>query len=279
VIPIASVVIPAHDEAAVLARGLDALFEGFASGELDVVVVCNGCHDDTAGVARRSGHGVRVLELAEASKPAALRAGDRAASSFPRIYLDADVVAPGAAVRNVIDALVEGPALAARPPIRYDTSHSSAVVARYYAARVRVPSVMSSLWGAGVYGLSEAGRARFVDFPDVVAEDLFVSEQFAASEIEIVGGPPAVVIAPRTARDLVRVLCRGARGASDARVSTHSDGSTAAATLRDLGRLARSGPAPALDVAVYGSLAVAARVQWHVRPPARWERDESSRVP
>ncbi len=61
--PLGSVVIPAHDEAAVIGRCLDALFTGFEPGELDVVVVCNGCTDDTASAARASGHPVRVVEL------------------------------------------------------------------------------------------------------------------------------------------------------------------------------------------------------------------------
>ncbi|HEY1238407.1 MAG TPA: glycosyltransferase family 2 protein, partial [Solirubrobacterales bacterium] len=122
-----SVVIPAHDEAAVIGRCLDALFSGFERGELDVVVVCNGCTDRTADVARSSDHRVRVVELAEAAKPAALRAGDAAASTFPRLYLDADVVLPGSAARRVLERLKDG-AIAARPPIRYDAEASSAPV-------------------------------------------------------------------------------------------------------------------------------------------------------
>ena len=68
---------------------------GFAPGELDVVVVCNGCTDQTAELARSCGYQVRVVELASASKPAALRIGDAAALAFPRLYLDADVILPG----------------------------------------------------------------------------------------------------------------------------------------------------------------------------------------
>ena len=119
-----------------------------------MIVVCNGCADDTAELARSSGHPVRVIELEAASKPAALRAGDEAALALPRIYLDADVVLPGASARAVLERLRAG-AIAARPPIRYDSSGSSAPVRSYYRARSRVPALLESLWGAGVYGLSE----------------------------------------------------------------------------------------------------------------------------
>ena len=86
--PIASVVIPAHNEGAVLARSLQRLLSGSAPGELDVVVVPNGCSDQTAEVARRAG--VRVLETPVAGKVNALRLGEAACRTFPRVYLDAD---------------------------------------------------------------------------------------------------------------------------------------------------------------------------------------------
>ena len=57
-----SVVIPAHDEEAVIGRCLDALFEGALPGELDVVVACNGCTERTAEIAGGYGPAVRVLE-------------------------------------------------------------------------------------------------------------------------------------------------------------------------------------------------------------------------
>jgi glycosyltransferase involved in cell wall biosynthesis len=284
--PIGSVLIPAHNEAAVIRRCLDHLFEGIDVGELEVAVVCNGCHDDTAAVARASGHPVEVIELDEAAKPAALRAGDRLLRTFPRLYLDADVVLRGPVARQVLEHLARDGAVAARPPFRYDTAHSSAIVRRYYRARSRVPAVMGSIWGAGVYGLSAAGRARFGDHPDVVAEDLFVHERFDADEIDIVGDEPVVVVAPGCYRDLMNVMRRAYRGATENRVATERpDGhdqrvirstSTTPSTVRDVLRLCRSLPG-GLDAATYAFVAVSARVYIALGRSARWERDESSR--
>jgi hypothetical protein len=89
---VGSVVIPAHNEAAVIRRCLDALLDGFRPGELEVVVACNGCTDGTADIVRSSGHAVRIIEIQVASKPAALRAAEELVTIFPRLYLDADVV-------------------------------------------------------------------------------------------------------------------------------------------------------------------------------------------
>jgi glycosyltransferase involved in cell wall biosynthesis len=277
-----SVVIPAHDEAAVIGRCLDALFGGFERGELDVVVVCNGCTDRTADVVRSSGHRVRVVELAEAAKPAALRAGDAAASTFPRLYLDADVVLPGSAARRVLERLKDG-AIAARPPIRYDAEASSAPVQSYYRARSRLPAVLGSLWGAGVYGLSAAGRRRFGAFPDVIADDFFVDGLFEADEVEIVDCPPVLVRAPRSSRDLVRVLRRVYLGKGERASAPDRDGrapETIGFTLRDLGRLAGRSPVAALDAATYAAFATGGRLAVALGGPAAdgWGRDHASRA-
>jgi glycosyltransferase involved in cell wall biosynthesis len=277
--PPGSVVIPAHNEAAGIRRCLDALFDGAAPGELEVVVVCNGCSDHTAALARSSGHPVRVIELRAASKPAALRAGDEAARALPRIYLDADVVLHGSAARVLLERLRAG-AVAARPPIRYASSASSAPVRSYYRARSQVPALLGSLWGAGVYGLSEAGRSRFDAFPDIVADDLWVDRQFAPGEIEIVDCEPVLVAVPRRARDLIRVLRRTYRGkAETAGVDPHDRArTTTLSTLRQLRRLAEGGPYSALDAATYAAFAVSARLA--LAAPltgAGWERDDSSR--
>jgi glycosyltransferase involved in cell wall biosynthesis len=283
---IGSVLIPAHNESAVIHRCLDRLFEGTHVGELEVAVVCNGCDDDTAAVARATGHPVEVMELDEASKPAALRAGERLLRTFPRLYLDADVVLRGSVARQVLQHLGQDGAVAARPPFRYDTTHSTAIVQRYFRARSRMPTVMGSIWGAGVYGLSAAGRARFEDHPDVVAEDLFVHQQFDADEIEIVGDEPVVVIAPARFRDLLKVRRRAYRGVVENRAAANGPErrdqpavrppATTRSTLRDMLRLCDSPPG-ALDAATYAFVAVSARLYNAVGATARWERDESSR--
>jgi glycosyltransferase involved in cell wall biosynthesis len=284
-----SVVIPAHNEANVIGRCLDALLRGFAPGELHVVVVCNGCSDGTATVVRTGPHSVHVLELESASKPAALRAGDEAANAvLPRLYVDADVVLSSGAARRVLDRLATG-AMAARPPIQYDTSRSSGPVRRFYRARTRIPAVMGSLWGAGVCGLSARGRARFGAFPDILGDDLWLDRQFEPTEIEIVDCEPVLVAAPRRTRDLVRVLQRIYGGNNQIRNagSGHDDRGQriTRSALRDLLRLARSGPAEALDAATYSALAVIARLALARTTAAgdsseasRWQRDESSRI-
>jgi hypothetical protein len=273
-------VIPAHNEAAVISRCLDGLLSGLGSDELEVVVACNGCTDDTAAIVRSSAWPVRVLELEQASKPAALRAAEEVVGAFPRLYLDADVFVTGASVRMVLERLRVGPALAARPPIKYDVSDSPQLVRSYYRARSGVPAVMGSLWGAGAYALSEAGRARFGPYPDVIADDLYVDQHFLRSEIEIVGCEPVIVRAPRKTADLLRILRRTYQGNTENEVLQHRSSSlpnTGPSTLRDLAKHASAGPLKAADATTYAGLAALARITLTVVAPARWERDNGSR--
>jgi glycosyltransferase involved in cell wall biosynthesis len=276
-----SVVIPAHNEATVISRCLDALLSGFLPGELDVVVACNGCTDGTADIVRSSKHLVRVVEMETASKPTALRAAEEMVTAFPRLYLDADVVLSATSARRVLECLAAGPALAARPPMKYDAEHSTLLVRSYYRARSKVPAVMNSLWGAGVYGLSKTGRARFEDYPDIVADDLFVDQHFHRAEIEIVNAPPVVVFAPRQTADLLRILRRTKQGTSENQALQNPpamQSATTSSTVHDLARLAFAGPFNAIDVATYASFAVLARLTLAVSAPSQWERDNSSRL-
>ena len=278
--PLGSVIIPAHDESAGIRRCLDALFTGIRPDALDVIVVCNGCRDDTAAIARSSGHPVRVIELPIASKAAALRAGDDAALALPRLYLDADVVLEGRAACAVLRRLRTG-VVAARPAVRFDASRSTWPVRSYYRARARTPALQRSLWGAGVYGLSATGRGRFTSFPDVMADDLWVDGLFAPGEVEIVDGSRVVVRVPRRSRDLVRVLRRTYRGkAENAPLDGHDRGrATTRAVVRQLRQQSAAGPAATLDAATYAAFAAGARLLRALSAaPAGWERDESSRV-
>lgn len=262
-----SIIIPAHNEEAVIRRTLRALAPAIESGSLEVIVACNGCTDGTAHAA--GGHpNVRVLDLAEPSKPAALNAGDRAATRWPRMYLDADIeISPGA-VAAVFGALQNGGALAARPGLRYDTAGADPLVRAYYRARVRAASPEAALWGAGAYAVSEDGHRRFTEFPALIADDLWIDGQFADGEKLILPTTPAIVRTPRTSRDLAATLRRVQRGNAEV------GGTTPGRTLRRVMGSVR-GPLSAADALVYIVFALVAR------RPARvaqgWERDASSR--
>lgn len=275
--PLGSIVIAAHDEEAVIARGLQHLAAVAEQGIVDVIVVCNGCQDGTAERARGFA-GVQVRELPVASKTAALREGDRIAGPGPRIYLDADVELTGRAAVATLEALAGG-VVAGRPPARFESAKAGQVVRRWYAVRARLPSISTALWGAGCYGLSEEGRARFGEFPEVVADDLFIDSLFTDDEVGIVATDPVVVHTPRKVADLVRILRRSYRTQPPGRMATGRAVLSAGqrGQVKDLRALLRREPGRVLDVAVYVAVIALSRVRARLGPAPSWERDVSSR--
>jgi glycosyltransferase involved in cell wall biosynthesis len=205
-----SVVVPAHDEELVMGRFLTSLLADARPGELDVVVVCNGCQDRTAAVARE--FPVRVVETSTASKHVALNWGDRLAQSFPRFYVDADVQVSARALRATAQMLTSGGALAAAPRLRLDLSGCSAPVRAYYRVWHRLPYCSTDMVGSGVYGVSEAGRRRIGPFPEIIADDLWFRNQFRPGERRSVREVAFVQHPPRDMRSLVRVRTRQCLG-------------------------------------------------------------------
>lgn len=270
------IVIPACNEEKVIGRCLTALLTGLDGDEVHIIVACNGCTDGTADVARGFSPPVEVLDLTQPSKTGAIRAAEGLCGSGPRLYLDADVELPGSSARAVLERLGAG-AEAARPPIRYNSERAAWPVKRYFRARSATASVMGSLWGAGVYGLSAQGRSRYTELPDVVAEDLWVDQHFDPREIEIVDCEPVVVHTPTTVAGLRRILRRAHRGALEFSKDDNVGGSTAQ-TLKDLVHVARGGVSETIDVATYIAFASLARLDLRLGPSSGWERDETSRV-
>lgn len=207
-----SIIIPAHNESAVIARTLKAITDGAQPRELEVIVVCNGCSDDTAEIARRFRPRVRVIETSIARKTHALNLGDDAAQGFPRIYADADVILPIETIRGLAAVLQEGKTLGVAPTPNFELADCSWAVRACYQIRSLLPSAREGIGGSGVYALSEAGRARFAEFPNVTADDGFVRTQFRGQERQTIPSLHSTVFPPRTMRDLIATKTRAHYG-------------------------------------------------------------------
>lgn len=193
-----SVLIPAHNEADWLPACLDALCAADpVAGPVEVIVVANGCTDETAELARRKapafearGWALRVLELAQGSKLGALNAGEAAARGAVLVYLDADVLVSPPLLAQLAGALAEdAPRYASGMP---QVTTSGDWVTRHYTRFWQTTGFMThGVPGFGVFAMNRTGRARWGDWPDIISDDTFARLNFRPEERIAVPAPYA----------------------------------------------------------------------------------------
>ncbi|MEV8513117.1 glycosyltransferase [Dactylosporangium sp. NPDC051484] len=281
--PLVSIVIPAHNEASVIGRNLARLLEGTAPGEFDVIVVPNACTDRTAEVAAAV-TGVRVIESPIPGKVPALRLGDEACLTFPRVYLDADVELTAASVRALVAACARPGVLACSPVPELDLARVGRLIGRVHRVHDRMMAPLRALAGAGVYVLTEAGHARVFPMPDVISDDGWVHASFAPHERAVVAEARSVVRPARTVGAhldrRVRVR-RGNRQLAALRVGPDgSGGSSASPSLGSLVRLVRRRTVSPVDATAYLSVLFLDRAVSRLRrDDSAWGSDASTRTP
>ncbi len=275
---LATLLIPAWNEAAVIGRTLTCLQTGLARGRLKIVVIANACHDQTAAVARRTAPTALVLETAVPGKCHALNLGlAHAVPGRPVICLDADLDVTAAELLALVQPLLDGSALAACGRMEIDASAASAPVRAWMRAWKLNPYFARGKFG-GLFALSWAGVDRVFPLPALTADDEWIRRAFAPEDIAFVPTCAFVARAPRTLGALVQTRRRSLRGAR---------------AVTALGRAAPKGEgarrmlgAALLQPARWGDLAVFLGVMVWVRlllaterTTTRWERDQTSRLP
>lgn len=279
VLPLVSIVVPAHDEQAAIGGNLMSLLAGTEPGEFDVIVVANACSDRTADVARAAG--VRVIETGTPGKANALRLGDAECRTFPRIYLDADVELTSGSVRALVEAARRPGVLACAPVPRLDLDGTGWVARRTHRVHDRLVAPSRGLAGAGAYMLSEQGHARVFPLPDgLLSDDGWVHASFGEGERTAVWAASTVVRPARTVRAhlarRVRVRLGNRQLAELGRPVTVSP-----LRLADLGRLLRGREVGGVDVVCYLAVLVLDRTLTRLRArrpgPVVWGTDSTSR--
>lgn len=262
--PVVSVIIPANNEGRYIGACLKALLSSdpLPGHVMEVLVVANGCSDDTVPVASRfkamaepRGWRLRVLELTQGSKIAALNEGDARALGRIRVYLDADVVVDP----ELLPALTE--VLATRRP-RYATGTAriappQSLVTRLYARFWQsLPYTQINAPGFGLFALNAEARIRWAEWPDLIADDMFARLNFVPEERVQVPQGYQWPMAEGLSR-LIRVRRRQDRGMAQLSKLFPVLMLNEAKPEPDLPTLMRADP---LGFAVYGAVAVAVRL-------------------
>lgn len=282
-----TVIIPAHNEEAVIGRCLTILRKDAPrQGPMQIIIAANGCSDRTVEVAKAAAPDALVLDLPVGSKTIAMNVAGNHALHFPRIYLDADVQCDYASLVALADALRQPGVMAASPALRMDLSKSSNLIRAYYRVWLTQPYVKRAMVGSGCFGLSREAYERIGEFPEIVGDDIWVHSRFAESERRNVrndraGNPVFFLVSPpRRTGDQIRVEARRRLGnqqllrlhPSPHRMPSHG--------LADLLSALRQ-PTGIFDIAIYLGIktAVYLRAEWLKRQSSSitWERDLGAR--
>jgi glycosyltransferase involved in cell wall biosynthesis len=276
----ASIVIPANNEERVIARLLNGLLREATPGEFEIVVVCNGCTDSTGDVARSVSPEIQVIATPVPSKAGALRLGDAACTTFPRLYVDADVELGASDVRALAYALRDTGYLAVSAERVIPMEHVSRAVRSYYRVWNALPHVAQGLFGRGVVAIGEGGYSRIAALPELMSDDFAMSQAFAPHERFVVRDARVVIYPPRTLRSLFKRRTRSVTGnvqATQAGIS-RDDARTSVADLLQIGlRSPRLIPGILLFLGMAATARLVSRRDVRKAEFTAWLRDESSR--
>ena len=206
----ASVIVPAHNEANVIRTCLDSLVN--QPGLDTLIVACNGCTDDTAAIVQHEYPQAICLDIALPSKVNALNEAEKYITSWPVFYIDADTRLSPNAIEVITQALAEGKTLLAAPEPVIDTRHSSWWVKQYYRTWLQLPYIREGVVATCSYVITEQGHERFERFPEVINDDGFVRCLFSREERRNIPSAQIFITAPKDLASLIKIKTRARLG-------------------------------------------------------------------
>lgn len=282
-----TVIIPAYNEEAVIARCLTRLFEAAPPDHaMEVIVAANGCRDATVDAARGAAPQAQVIDLPEGSKTGAINAANAIASHFPRIVLDADVECSYATVQALAEALLEPGSMTAAPAISLDLDSADWMIRAYFRVWLKQPFANSGSGGAGCYAISEAALKQIGEFPDIIGDDIWIHTRFASEQKRYVmqdrdGKSVCTVVRPPR-RALQQIVVEARRQVGNAEVlRLHPSPHNVQRGGQGSVRIALGNGAGWMDVLIHFGMEICARIlarwmSWR-RKRTKWTRDLTSR--
>jgi glycosyltransferase involved in cell wall biosynthesis len=205
--PRVHIVIPVHNGEASLGASLAALARQL-SANIRVSIVLNGCTDGSRDVIASwiasitdTGAQLRVLDLPEASRVAALNAAEKDATGDEHmVFVDHDAVLSDGALSAILTAFERGFHFTAGRAVWRSPSSIVLMAMRAWDA---LPYVRLSPVTAGLYAVSSAGRRRWGRWPDGLPDDKLARLQFDRADRVRLEEVTYTVDAPRSLADLL----------------------------------------------------------------------------
>lgn len=273
----ATVIVPAHNEASVIRRCLNSIIgqEGLDT----LIVACNGCTDETVAIVRKEYPQAICLDINTPSKVNALNEAEKHIRSWPVFYIDADTRLSSNAIADISNAMQDGFTLLAAPEPVIDTTQSSWLVKQFYHVWLQLPYIRDGVVATCSYVISETGHQRFKHFPNIINDDGFVRCQFDRTERRNILGTQVFITAPHNLASLIKIKTRARLG----NMQLAASGLCTCKEQKPYSRILRDRLLSKEFIAVLSYLAIVTvirlRAAWQYRNVStyRWEKDQTSR--
>lgn len=273
----ATVIVPAHNEASVIRRCLDSIIgqEGLDT----LIVACNGCTDETVAIVRKEYPQAICLDITTPSKVNALNEAEKHIRSWPVFYIDADTRLSANTIADISNAMQDGFTLLAAPEPVIDTTQSSWLVKQFYHVWLQLPYIRDGVVATCSYVISETGHQRFKHFPNIINDDGFVRCQFDRTERRNIPGTQVFITAPHNLASLIKIKTRARLG----NMQLAASGLCTCKEQKPYSRILRDRLLSKEFIAVLSYLAIVTvirlRAAWQYRNVStyRWEKDQTSR--
>lgn len=217
-----SIIIPAYNESTLINGTLAFLLDDNCLTHIEVVVVCNGCIDNTAAkvqtftaeyssmLAAKS-VSIVILETITASKTNALNIGVEYSKYSVNVLLDADILIDGQDIQQLVFDLNTRKLKAISPKIIFEYSKSTFLVRQYYqVASQSYYNIDYRL--SNVIALSASGVKQMGVLPEIIADDDYIRQRFLDQEHAVSQNCSYRFICAKTFSSLIAVLTRVERG-------------------------------------------------------------------
>lgn len=205
-----TIIIAAYNEENCIGELLSNLGHG-KSNLFQIVVICNGCTDNTENIIREKFPNVYLGIAQTASKSLAIRTAESLNIGFPRLYLDADIALNQQQAETLFKKVQNDDRIGLFVPSSItDTKSSSYFVDQYYQAWYSTGFVKNKGFGCGCYIINEPSRQTFNLWPELISDDGFLREVF--NDIIILKQVCVTVAAPKTLFSLLKIKTRSKYG-------------------------------------------------------------------
>jgi len=278
-----SIIIPAYNEEALVLKTLAGLFDDNNLMNVELLIVCNGCNDQThlkvvsfikknSLLLKQKNIDFLVLETSKASKTNALNMGINNSLSSIKILMDADIQICGKDLNILVDELKSKNLKAISPQVKFSFENSNFLVRQYYqVASISFYNKNNRL--SNVIALSADGIKKIAPLPDVIADDEYIRRQFSPNEVSVSQRCSLIFTCTKNLVNLLQILTRVERG----NVQLNSRYNT---PLTNSKKGYDEPPILCFPTFLLIKLCIKirARFQFYQGRIDQWERDESNRI-